>query len=183
MKGNSVGHGLRWAVCSALLTASTFAAAAGPRVLADGSARVSGIASDDSIVTEGHDRSSVLHPSLQGLVGRHQVLVRLRGESVAGSEEAVTREQVLAEQAAFINRVLAVAPSAEVVSSTQLAINAVVLEVDAADLTALARDTSITRVVEVGGGHARSRVPGRMLLEPRRRCGIQSPRENWIGVH
>ncbi|HYJ41093.1 MAG TPA: S8 family serine peptidase [Steroidobacteraceae bacterium] len=150
MNSKRVGHGhVKWAVCAALLSATTLAAAAEPRALRDGSSRISSLALKAPVVMEARPRS-VLHPSLQGLTGRQQVLVRLRGESVAGSDESVTREQVLAEQAAFINRVLGVVPSAEVISSTQLAINAVVLEVDAADLPALARDTAITRVVEVG---------------------------------
>jgi subtilisin family serine protease len=87
--------------------------------------------------------------SLAGLSGRHAVLVRLAGAPVAGSGGAVSRETVAAEQSAFISRILAVAPSTEVLASMQLAQNAVVLSVDAQDLVKLARDTSITRVVPV----------------------------------
>jgi hypothetical protein len=92
---------------------------------------------------------SVLHPSLEGSSGRMEVLVRLRGESVAGSEEARTREQVAAEQAVVINRLLAASPNAELIASMQLSTNAVVLRVDAADLPQLARDAAIARVVGV----------------------------------
>jgi minor extracellular serine protease Vpr len=151
MKSNRVGHGLKWAVCSALLSATTFAAAAGPRETSAASlTRLESFALPEVIEsTSGASPRSTLHPSLEGAAGRLDVFVRLAGQSVAGSEEAVTREQVLMEQAAFINRILAVAPSAEVVASMQLATNAVVLRVDAADLPQLARDTAVTRVVQV----------------------------------
>jgi len=150
MKSKRVGHGhMKWAVCSALLSASTLAAAAGPREMsADGLARLASLTLPEAITVEGVQPSR-LHPSLVGLTGRHEVLVRLRGESVAGSQGRVTREQVLAEQAAFINRALSVAPSTDVSASVQLALNAVVLNVDAVDLPALARDASITRIVGV----------------------------------
>ena len=75
------------------------------------------------------------------------VFVRLRGESVAGSGESISREQVLAEQAAFINRILGRVPNAEVTGSVQLALNGLVLTVDSADLAALANDVSVSRVV------------------------------------
>ena len=150
MKGNSVGHGLRWAVCSALLSASTFAAAAPRETSAASLARMESYALPAAIETNGGLAiRSALHPSLEGANGRIDVLVRLGGESVAGSEGARSREQVLAEQAVVINRILATAPNAEVVASMQLSTNAVVLRVDGADLPQLARDTAIARVVGV----------------------------------
>jgi len=151
MKSTRVRHGqLTLAVCGALLSMSTLAAAAGPRPLTtSNSARLSAITLPEPIVSDAGTRPSVLHPSLAGIKGRQEILVRLRGESVAGSGETRSREQVMAEQAAFVDRILAIVPSAEVVSSTQLALNAVVLSVDGADLPALARDTSISRVVGV----------------------------------
>jgi subtilisin family serine protease len=149
MKSKRVGHGhMKWAVYSALLTASTLAAAAPREADAVSLARLASLTLPEVITMEGASTTR-LHPSLAGLTGRHEVLVRLRGESVAGSGEAVTREQVLAEQAAFISRAMAVAPSSEVVGSVQLALNAVMLNVDAADLPALSRDTAITRIVGV----------------------------------
>jgi minor extracellular serine protease Vpr len=149
MKSKRLTHGVKTAVFSALLTASTLAAAA-PRVLPDASAaRLASAGSFTPVVIE-NAASPALHKSLAGATGRQTVLVRMKGESVAGSEETVTREQVLAEQSAFISRILAVAPNAEVISSTQLALNAVVLRVDAQDLATLSRDTSITRIVPVG---------------------------------
>jgi minor extracellular serine protease Vpr len=149
MKGISVGHGLRWAVCSALLSASTLAAA-GPRETSAASlARLESLALPEAIELAGASTRSVLHPSLAGAEGRVDVLVRLASQSVAGSNELLTREQVLAEQSVVINRLLALAPNAELVASMQLSTNAVVLRVDATDLPQLARDTSVARVVGV----------------------------------
>jgi len=150
MKSKRVRHGhLSLAVCSALLSAGTIAAAAGPRPMTiDNTARFNALVLSEPIVTEGAI-PSVLHSSLTGLTGRQDVLVRLGGQSVAGSKDVRSREDVAAEQAAVISRILAVAPSAEVRASVQLVLNAVVLNVDAADLPQIARDTAITRVVGV----------------------------------
>jgi len=150
MKSNRVRHGhMKLAVCSALLSAGTFAAAAGPRpISAADTARLSALTLPAPISTEGR-LPAVLHPSLAGLTGRQEVLVRLSGLSVAGSNDLRSRESVAAEQAAVIDRILAVAPSAEVRATIRFALNAVVLSVDAADLPQIARDTAITRVVGV----------------------------------
>ncbi len=150
MKSKRVRHGqVALAVCGALLSAGTIAAAAGPRPLsvAD-TARLSALTLPEPISTEGN-LPKVLHPSLAGLTGRHEVLIRLGGQSVAGSDESRSREDVAAEQAAAVDRILAVAPSADMRASLQLALNAVVMSVDAADLPAIARDTAITRIVGV----------------------------------
>jgi subtilisin family serine protease len=150
MKGISVGHGLKWAVCSALLSASTFAAAAPLEMNAASAARAKAFALPEAIrTTAAGPTRGVLHPSLENVRGRVEVLVRLTGESVAGSHEARTREQVAAEQATVINRLLASSPNAEVVASMQLSTNAVVLRVDGADLPKLARDTQVARIVGV----------------------------------
>jgi len=150
MKSYRVRHGLKWAVCSALMSATTFAAAAPTRQADSANVdRLAALALPSAVTIENAGVPSRLHPSLASASGRIDVLVRLRGESVAGSEERLTREQVLAEQAAFVDRILARAPSAELSGSTQLALNAVILNVDAADLPALARDTAVTRVVGV----------------------------------
>jgi subtilisin family serine protease len=138
---------LKLAVCSALLSASTIAAA-GP-----GEANAANLARLNSFLGEPASVAGVLpgriDPSLAGASGRHAVLVRLAGPAVAGSNGTVTREQVAAEQAAFISRILAQTPSTEVLASTQLALNSVVLSVDAQDLLKLAQDTAIARVVPV----------------------------------
>ena len=86
-------------------------------------------------------------PASRAPQGAVDVLVRLVGESVAGSGEARSREQVLAEQAAFINRILARAPNAEVTARCSSPLNAVVLRSRRRGSAGLARDTAITRVV------------------------------------
>lgn len=148
MKSKRVGHGLKWAVCSALLSAGTIAAAAPRDLNAVSTARLANVESSEAVVIE-NAASPKLHPSLVGTTGRQTILVRLKGDAVAKAYSQSTRESVAAEQAAFINRALGAAPSAEVVASLQLVLNAVVLNVDAADLPAISRDASITRVVGV----------------------------------
>jgi minor extracellular serine protease Vpr len=149
MKSKRVGHGhMKWAVCSALLTASTLAAAAPRELGVDGIARLQGLKLPVPI--ESLDRAGeVLHPSLSGLTGRQEVLVRLQLPSVGRSGGQVSRNQIAAEQAAFISRAVSLAPSTNVIASLQLTLNAVVLDVDAADLPALAADAAISRVVGV----------------------------------
>ena len=117
MKSKRVGHGhLKWAVCSALLSASTLAAAAPREIAADGIARLQGLKLPVPI--ESLDRQDeVLHPSLAGLTGRHHVLVRLQLPSVGRSGGQVTAEQIASEQAAFISRALSLAPSTNVVAT------------------------------------------------------------------
>ncbi len=149
MKSKRVGHGhVKWVVCSALLSASTLAAAAPREITADGIARLQGLKLPVPIESLSR-QDEVLHPSLAGLTGRQQVLVRLQLPSVARSGGQVTRDRIAAEQAAFISRALSLAPSTNVVATLQLTLNAVVLDVDAADLPALSADTAISRVVGV----------------------------------
>jgi len=149
MKSKRVGHGhVKWAVCSALLSATTLAAA-GPRGLTlDDGAHLSSISLESPIVGASYE-SLVLHPSLANVSGRQQVLIRLRTPGVAESNGTIARAQVEAEQAGLIGRLVARAPSAEVIATVQLALNAIVMEVDGGDLAELARDTAITRVVGV----------------------------------
>ncbi len=149
MKSKRVGHGrMRMAVYSALLSATTLAAAGPQELSADDIAHLSSIAVPDSLQAASLD-SPALHRSLVGAEGRHQVLVRLKLPSVAVGGGQVTREQVLAEQADFISQTLARVPSTNVLASVQLVLNAVILDVDAADLTEVARDLRVTRIVGV----------------------------------
>jgi minor extracellular serine protease Vpr len=148
MKSKRVRHGLKWAVCSALLSASTFAAVAPRDAQVIDSRRLASL--DTSVRGITQDASGFkLHPSLQGASGRTQVLVRLKGDAVSKKLSTSSRGALAAQQAAFIDRALATAPSAEVVGTMQFVLNAVLLEVDAADLPALARDTAITRMVAI----------------------------------
>jgi subtilisin family serine protease len=149
MISKRVGHGrMRLAVCSALLSAGTLAAA-GPRELSgDDIAYLSSLSVPQAVNSESFD-SPALHRSLIGATGRQQVLVRLKLPSVAKGGGTVTREQVLAEQADFISQTLARAPSTNVITSVQLVLNAVILDVDAADLREVARDIRVSRIVGV----------------------------------
>src|SRR5688572_9997336 len=134
MKSKRVGHGRALAaVCGALVSASTFAAASPREMTADYSAHLASFSRPEAIVTD-EVASPALHRSLADASGRLQVLVRLRSPSVAVGKGAVTREKLVAEQAAFISQMLARAPSTDVITTVQLVLNAVVLDVDAADL-------------------------------------------------
>jgi minor extracellular serine protease Vpr len=148
MKSKRVGHGHVLAVCSALLSASTLAAAAPRELSADSIAHLTSLSLPQAIQTDEYD-SPALHRSLAGATGRQHVLVRLRLPSVAAGAGQVTREQVLAEQADFIAQTMSRVPNAEVLASVQLVLNGVMLDVDAADLMEVARDIRVTRIVGV----------------------------------
>ena len=98
---------------------------------------------------------SKLDRDLVGATGEETVIVRLVGDSVA--EAPVTsknakkahKKKVEAEQEGFLSRVRQLAPSARVVAETQTVLNAVFLEVDAADLPALAADAGVLRINRV----------------------------------
>ena len=106
MKSKRVGHGhMKWAVCSALLSASTLAAAAPQEIDAGGLARLQNLKLSVPVESLGR-QDEVLHPSLAGLTGRHQVLVRLKLPSVGQSGGQVTYDQIASEQAAFISRIV-----------------------------------------------------------------------------
>ncbi|MBC8025569.1 MAG: S8 family serine peptidase [Steroidobacteraceae bacterium] len=150
MKSKRVGHGhVKWAVCSALLTASTLAAAAPRDLDSAGIARLTSLSLPQAIEST-EVGALTLHPTLAKATGRQEILVRLRTPSVARGGGSVTREQILIEQADFISRALEAAPASEVIGSVQLVLNAVFLDVDAADLPEIARDLSVTRIVGTG---------------------------------
>lgn len=81
--------------------------------------------------------------------GPVQIIARLRSPAV-GERRGSTKSQLIAEQAAFIARIQSRFPTAQVLSSTQLVLNAVFLEVDASQLAEVARDVAVSRVAEVG---------------------------------
>src|SRR5262245_7130259 len=84
MRCSRVRPGLNWAVCRALLSASTFAVAGPPRTTSAASLdRLASFALPEAVSTEGTVLPGRLHPSLSGLTGRVDILVRLTGESVA----------------------------------------------------------------------------------------------------
>src|SRR5918995_822205 len=102
MKSKRVGHGLKWAVCSALLSAGTIAAAAQRDPSPRRTPRLTNVESSEAVVIE-NAASPKLHPSLLGVTGRQTILVRLKGEAVAKAYSTSTRASLAAEQAAFID--------------------------------------------------------------------------------
>jgi len=100
------------------------------------------------------DRSTI-DPALQAAQGRQQVLVRLRTPSVAKSNKKSPAAQqqhkakLKNEQSAFFKRASKAAPGAKMVTSAQMVLNAVVLEVDAESIEDLAADKDVFRVSRV----------------------------------
>ncbi len=88
----------------------------------------------------------ILDASLTNAEGRQRVIVRLRTAAGSGSNAA----QIHAEQAAFISRLAGIAPTARVIGSVQLVLNAVFLDVDASNVRALMADGAVTRIAPVG---------------------------------
>lgn len=98
----------------------------------------------------------------QGLLGQTatgaesgKVIVRLVRPSVAeqgltGVAAARERRNLRAEQAALLSRIRALDPNARVIARTQIVLNAVFVEVDAAILAQLAKDPAVLRIAPVG---------------------------------
>lgn len=117
--------------------------------------RLEGLRLDAPVSVGGIDRiqlQSKLHPSLIGAAGEQQVVVRLKGPSV-GKLEAKDRSSRMghkyrleAEQADFIQRHPG---KARVKAQTQMVLNAVFADVDAADLAELAADPAVERIAPV----------------------------------
>jgi subtilisin family serine protease len=98
---------------------------------------------------------SRLHESLRSAKGEQKVIVRLRNPSVAqlgvtGSAAAQAKINLRNEQANLLDRIRALDPNARVVASTQIVLNAVFVEVDAAALPKLAMDKDVMRIAPVG---------------------------------
>jgi len=98
---------------------------------------------------------SRLHESLRSAKGEQRVIVRLRNPAVAqlgltGSAAAQAKINLRNEQANLLDRIRALDPDARVVASTQIVLNAVFVEVDAAVLPKIAMDKDVMRVAPVG---------------------------------
>ncbi len=93
--------------------------------------------------------ANLVTESAQGPV---QIIARLRSPAV-GEGRGSTKSQLIAEQAAFVARIQSAMPEVQVLSSTQLVLNAVFLEADAAQVAAISRDVAVARVAEVGDYH------------------------------
>ena len=98
--------------------------------------------------------AATLDRSLLAAKGETRVIVRLRNPSVAeqgltGNAAAQARQTLRYEQADLLDRIYALDPKARMVASTQLVLNAVFVEVDAAVLPRLAKDRAILRIAPV----------------------------------
>ncbi len=104
----------------------------------------------------GKDLLFNMAPSLRNASGRNQVIVRLQSPAAAEydgdspSTRMSRKINIQSEQAALIARLQAKAPELKVIAQTQLVLNAVFIEVDAAFLPALAEDAAVTRIAPIG---------------------------------
>lgn len=127
---------------SAVLTASALSAAT-PNRAALSQGRQDSITLSAPITLDG---VSLRGPAAEGPV---QVVARLTQRPVA-QYGGSSKGEIQAEQAAFVARAQAVSPSARVLGSTQIVLNAVFLELDASEVAAVAADTAVTRLAPVG---------------------------------
>ncbi|MGA8048460.1 MAG: S8 family serine peptidase [Dermatophilaceae bacterium] len=96
-----------------------------------------------------------LDASLVDAEGAGTVIVRLRDTAVAERDlpdaaSARAKQDLQRSQAALMDRVKALDPDARLVAQTQLALNAVFVEVDRAVLPQLANDPAVLRIAPVG---------------------------------
>jgi subtilisin family serine protease len=105
-------------------------------------------------LTAQSDRSFI-DPALAGAEGPQEVLVRLRSPSVAEQARisrgngSAHKQKLIQEQSAFFKRVSKMAPGTKKMADVQAALNAVVLEVDAAAIEELAADPAVYRISRV----------------------------------
>ncbi len=98
---------------------------------------------------------SIIDPALLTATGRQDVLVRLRSPSVArqaGRSPAAQQShkaKLKNEQSAFFNRAQKKIPGAKMLSSTQVVLNGVFMQVDAAMIDELAADPDVERISRV----------------------------------
>jgi minor extracellular serine protease Vpr len=96
------------------------------------------------------NNSRVLSPNLVGATGRRQVVVRLRADPAAsapqGAQQIAQSAAAASQQDRVLGRILALDPSATVLARLKVALNALVLDVDAAQLGAIARDIEISHI-------------------------------------
>jgi minor extracellular serine protease Vpr len=96
-----------------------------------------------------------LDESLMGAAGSSTVIVRLAEPSVAEQDladaaSARAKQDLRTKQSELLARVKRLDPKARLVAQTQVALNAVFLEVDAAVLPRLANDPAVSRIAPVG---------------------------------
>lgn len=103
----------------------------------------------DAPVEATHPRS-VLSSNLQDATGRQQVVVRLRESPAArvpeGAAQAAQVDLIRAQQDRVLARIQAIDPSAIEYARLRIGLNALIVEVDAAALPVIARDTEVVRI-------------------------------------
>lgn len=93
---------------------------------------------------------NVLSPSLVDATGRRQVVVRLNERAAVqvpeGEAQVAQGARIAEQQARVLGRLRTIDPSANQIGSLRIGLNALIVDVDAAALPALARDVEVTRI-------------------------------------
>ncbi|WP_374688383.1 S8 family serine peptidase [Promineifilum sp.] len=117
-------------------------------------AQLAGQKLDQPVEATGFD-ASVLDASLLGGVGPQAVIVRLaapavaeQGLSAAPAQQAT--QSIAAAQSGLVGRARALDANVKVLGQTQLVLNAIFLEIDAAALPALAADPAVAAIRPIG---------------------------------
>lgn len=110
---------------------------------------------DQPLQVEGAAPAAGLHPSLADAEGEQEVIVSLKTPAVArqkveGDKAEEAKKGLKGEQGALIARIKGLDPDARVLAEVQVVLNAILVEVDAAVLDALADDPAVQRVAPVG---------------------------------
>ncbi len=104
-----------------------------------------------------------LSPSLIGVSGRQEVVVRLSENPTArvpeGPAQAAQLNRINQQHERVLSRLRAIDPSLTELARLRVALNAVVVEVDGAKLAALARDTEIVQINPVVNYERESQPP------------------------
>lgn len=87
-----------------------------------------------------------LNPELRGQSGRVQVVVRLASPAADAADGSAQRQAAVSQQGAFVSAARSADPRAKVLGSTQVVMNAVMLEVDASALATLARNPNVVSI-------------------------------------
>ncbi len=149
------------AALGALLAAASASGAPGDDRLAaraDASAHLQGLRLAEPLNRRSADLTTLgskVDPSLRGAKGTQHVVVRLRGDSVGGmtdgsaSSRSSRKFQLQADQDDFIRRHRS-HTGMRVTAQTQMVLNAVFANVDAARIADLANDPEVARITPVG---------------------------------
>src|SRR5690606_25363405 len=109
----------------------------------------------DAPVQRGGVSTAQLDASLADAEGTGTVIVRLRDTAVAerdlpDASAPRAKQDLRSKQSGLMQRIRALDPTARLVAQTQVALNAVFVEVDRAVLPQLANDPAVLRIAPVG---------------------------------